>query len=136
MTERLIQEITLLRERFTDLVHGLRGEWILVPEHPLLEGRFNRKRTPLLVALPTEYPSIAPDDFFVHGQLRLADGSMPPGLNQGPQSSAGASPLGGDWAWFSWHPVRWQPAGEVRTGDNLLTFLRGATACLEGREQT
>jgi hypothetical protein len=136
MSERISQEIALLRERFPEVIHGLARDWILIPHYPLPEGRYNRTWTPLLVVLQKEYPSTAPDNFFVFGQLRLKDGSTPPGLNQGSQSSTGAASVGGDWSWFSWHPVEWKPGADIRGGDNLQTFLRGATACLEGKEQS
>jgi hypothetical protein len=136
MHERVRDEIALVRNRYADVEHGPNLEWILVPMFPTPPGRFNKETTKVMFVIPAGYPQTGPDDFFVDGDLRLVGGSTPPGFNQGPNSSSGPAPIPGDWGWFSWHPKDWRPAARVEDGDNLLTFLRGVTACLEGREET
>jgi len=133
-SERLLREIAQVREKHPAARHGERGEWVHIRDYPLPAGRYNRERTQLLFLVPVGYPNTGPDCFFVDSDLRLADGSMPPGFNAGGDSSSGPSPLPGSWGWFSWHPQGWRPGAEIEKGDNLLTFLRGANACLRGEE--
>lgn len=135
MHERVLAEIELVREKCPSILHGEDLNWVLVPDYPLPEGRYNRERTRVLLTIPPGYPNTGPDDFFVDGDLKLKDGGQPPSLNAGPDSSSGRAPVDGDWAWFSWHPNPWRPAATIKDGDNLLTFLRSVNMCLRGEER-
>lgn len=132
MHERVRQEIGLVRQKHPSLQHGEQLNWVLIPDLALPPGCYNKERTNLLFNIPAGYANTAPDDFFVDGDLRVKDGSTPPGFNQGPNSSSGPAPIPGNWGWFSWHPVVWRPAATIEGGDNLLTFLRGVNMCLRG----
>lgn len=137
MHERVAKEIqTLLKPRYSDVEHGEAFDWVLIPAYPLVKDMFNQDTTKLLVRVPPGYPNTGPDDFFVDGSIRFANGDPVPGLNQGSNSSSGPAPVEGEWGWFSWHPKDWRPAAEIEEGDNLLTFLRGASACLRGEQET
>jgi len=135
--KRVAEEIeTLVKPRYAEVQYGEAFDWVLIPAYPLETGMFNQATTKLLVRVPPGYPNTAPDDFFVDASLRLANGDPVPGLNQGSNSSSGAAPVEGEWGWFSWHPKEWRPAAKIGEGDNLLTFLRGAGACLRGAQET
>ncbi|MBI4167595.1 MAG: hypothetical protein HY515_01420 [Candidatus Aenigmarchaeota archaeon] len=136
MHERVAREIELMREKYPKLEHGEHLNWVLIPDYPLPPNRYNKERTQLLFTIPAGYPNTGPDDFFVDGDLRLSGGAEPPGLRIGSNSSSGPAPIPGNWAWFSWHPVRWKPTATIEGGDNLLSFLRGVNLCLEGIEAT
>ncbi|MCC7165473.1 MAG: hypothetical protein IT331_23450 [Anaerolineae bacterium] len=136
MYERVRQEIELLKNKYPNLVHGEQLSWVLIPKYKLPAGRFNKGGTKLLFVLPAGYPNTGIDNFFVDVDLRLHDGGNPSGFNIGSNSSSGAAPIAGDWAWFSWHPAEWRPAATVEAGDNLLTFLHGVNLCLQGQETT
>src|SRR5687768_17088409 len=122
---RLLEELELVRVRHPGVAHGPNLEWVMVPDFRLPAGRFNKMTTRVLFVVPAGYPTTGPDDFFVDADLRLVDGSTPPGFNPGSNSSAGPSPIAGDWGWFSWHPKDWRPSAHTAEGDNLITFLRG-----------
>ena len=134
MHERVASEINMLKQRYPLLQHGDNLSWVLILDFSLPQGRYNKERTKLLFSIPTSYPSAGPDNFFTDGDLRLKDSSMPPSFNLGPNSSSGAAPIPGDWAWFSWHPVLWRPAATIEGGDNLYTFIKGINLCLRGEE--
>jgi hypothetical protein len=136
MSCRRNQEIELTRERFPDLSHGEHFDWILIPDFPLPLGRFNQESTRFLVKIPVGYPNTGPDNFFVDRTIKLANGGIPPGCNLNNNSSSGPAPLPGGWAWFSWHPKSWRPMATITEGDNLITFIRSAVACLNGAEKT
>jgi hypothetical protein len=134
--ERVRQEIELVRERWTQVECGEAGAWMHLPGHPLPPGRFNKAISSVVVLIPPGYPNTGPDNFFVDGSLRLADGSVPAGFNAGASSGSGACPLPGNWGWFSWHPQRWTPHPDPGRGDNLLGVIRAINACLRGEEAT
>lgn len=136
MKSRIKEEVELVRGKFPAVQHGGNFEWILLPEFPFPKGRFNKASGPILFALPIGYPQTGPDNFFTDVDLRLADGSMPPGFNANAQSSNGPAPIAGPWGWFSWHPNKWTTTAEISTGDNLLVFLTGIQLCLRGKEST
>jgi E2/UBC family protein E len=134
MHERVLREIETIRSKCPALQHGEYLEWVLIPDYPLPAGRYERDQTRLLFIIPPGYPNTAPDSFFVDIHLKLKGGGSPPAFNPGANSSAGPAPVGGDWAWFSWHPQSWRPAAAIEGGDNLMTFLRGVNMCLRGEE--
>ena len=133
MRERLEQEFALLRSDYEGAQLG--DNWVLLPQYILPPGRFNLEETPLLFAIPLGYPNTGPDNFFVNVRLRLNNGEPPAAFNTNASSSSGPAPVPGEWGWFSWHPQGWRPAADPASGDNLLTFVRGAGMCLRG-EQT
>lgn len=136
MHDRVAEEIVLLKERYPDLQHGEQFGWVLIHDYVLPADRYNKFRTEILFIVPPVYPNAGPDNFFVDCDLKLKDGSNPPGLNLGPNSGSGSAPVEGSWSWFSWHPQSWHPAASISNGDNLLTFIRGVNMCLQGVETT
>jgi len=132
MTQRFQDELALVRQRYPGAQNG--ENWVLIPSYTLPVGRFNLATTPLMFIVPVGYPSTGPDNFFVDVNLRLLDGSMPPAFNANSNSSTGPAPIGGNWGWFSWHPQGWRPSAQLQSGDNLLTFISSAGACLRGED--
>lgn len=129
MHERVKQEIELFRARFPSVQHGEHFDWVMIPDYPLPDGRFNKGVTKLLFVIPPGYPNTPPDNFFVDSDLRLANGGNPPAFN-----ATGSPPIPGSWGWFSWHQVRWHPVATIEGGDNLLSYLRSVNMCLRGEE--
>ena len=123
MHARVLNEIKLVQSQYVDLQYGDQLDWVLIPRLVLAEGRFNKTHTKLLFRIPAGYPQTGPDNFFVDVDLRLRNGSAPPGFNPNSQSSSGPAPIPGEWGWFSWHPNSWRPAAEIEGGDNLLVFV-------------
>src|ERR1700688_1715954 len=116
MQARVIQEVTMLLAKFSDLEHGKDFDWVLLPSVLLPVGRFNKDRCKILFGIPVGYPQTGPDNFFVDVDLRLNGGGTPPAFSVGNQSSSGAAALQGTWGWFSWHPKNWRPAATVEGG--------------------
>ena len=118
MKERILQEIALLKGKYPNLQHGENHDWIMISDYALPEG-YNRKATRVLFLIPPTYPHTPPDNFYVDSGLKFGNGN--PLTNYGEGS---AIPFGGAWGRFSWHPEEWQSAPDVKSGDNLLTFVR------------
>jgi len=120
LLDRRLQEIELLRKKYGPLEQGANLEWVLFKEFPLPSG-WNRSTTPLLVLIPSGYPMVPPDNFYVQTGLRLASGAMPSNFSEGQNQ------LGQQWAQFSFHVQKeeWRPTAGILEGDNLLTFMLG-----------
>lgn len=114
--ERRKEEIELLRRRYGEMEHGTNLDWVLFKSFPLPPG-WNRECTELLILIPAGYPSTPPENFYVRDGLRLANGESPSNYSEG------QTVLGGRWAQFSYHPQSWDPAPDLKEGDNLLTFM-------------
>jgi hypothetical protein len=124
LQERIAQEITLLKEKYPNLVYGQNCDWIMIPDFSLPEG-YNLKTTKLMFLIPNTYPHTAPDCFYVEIGLRLSNGNIPSNYNE--EMSV---PVGGAWGYFSWHPEIWQPADVIEKGDNLSSFIRAVNVRL------
>jgi len=124
----------MLQVKFPHLEHGKDFDWVLLPSVLLQAGRFNKERCKILFRIPVGYPQTGPDNFFVDADLRLANGTNPPGFNLGNQSSSGSAPVAGTWSWFSWHPQSWRAAATIEGGDNLYCFVLSIQICLRGEE--
>ncbi len=118
MEERIAEEIRLLKEKYPSLKHGEGYRWVMISDFNLPEG-YNRKTTRLLFLIPNAYPQAAPDNFYVDPGLKFANENPLTSYSEGAQI-----PIEGSWGCFSWHPEIWQPAAEIKNGDNLLTFIR------------
>ncbi|OGX19585.1 MAG: hypothetical protein A3K83_03475 [Omnitrophica WOR_2 bacterium RBG_13_44_8b] len=124
MQERIIREITLLKNKYAGITHGENYDWVLITDYPLPEG-YNRTSTKLLFLIPSAYPHTSPDCFYVEKGLRLNNGNMPSNYNEHMDV-----PLGGEWGYFSWHQEVWQSADQIENGDNLLTFIKSVNVRL------
>lgn len=118
MTERIKEEITLLKVKYTSLQHGQDYNWVMIPDFNLPDG-YNRKTTRLLFLITTSYPHASPDNFYVDAGLKFSNGNPLTNYSEGAQI-----PIEGSWGCFSWHPEVWQPTAEIKKGDNLLTFMK------------
>lgn len=124
MLERRSEELKLLRQRYGELECGPDGEWIVISSFLLPTG-WLFKTTRLLILVPPGYPMTPPDNFYVELGLRLASGAQPASFSEP------VSQLGQNWGQFSYHiePGDWNPAVDIVSSHNLLTFMLG----VEGR---
>lgn len=117
MIERLLQEIEFLQKQYGELEHDPNISWILFKEFKLPLG-WCKEYTELLIKIPSGYPSIPPDNFFVPTGFSLASG----------QSIGCCTPSGSfidrEWLQFSYHiDGEWNPSENVLEGDNLMSFM-------------
>lgn len=118
MDERRLKEFALLERHYGEIERGQNVDWIIIKALKLPHG-WSRETTRLLIILPPGYPLTPPDNFYVEPGLTLSSGGP---LNN---YSEGSSQLSQNWGQFSHHvePSTWQPAADVVSGDNLLTFM-------------
>lgn len=69
-------ELERLKARWTELSFDVAHQRWYIPIWSLPAG-WSRRDTPLWVPCPAAYPQMPPDNFYVDGSLRLADGRDP-----------------------------------------------------------
>jgi len=119
-SERIDQEIALLRQRFANLER--QGDWIKLPSYPLPPG-WNRDKTDVAFVIPPAYPGTPPYGFFVPIGLRC--GEKQPGSYTEPSKEP--VPFEGKWGKFSWSPIdgQWLAKEPITAGRNLMNWAEG-----------
>lgn len=120
---RVYQEALLLARQFGMVDYDEEdGHWVRIPDFPLPEG-WDRPVTELLLVLPSGYPHVPPNGFFIDRYLRTQRGRRIDHYFEergeyNPYSEKG-------WAWFCIHLDRnaWRPTGDVLRGDNLVKLV-------------
>ena len=118
MKDRRRVEVELVQRSLGELQLGPNLEWLIVPRWRLSKG-WSKKGTRMLVLIPSGYPTMAPDNFYVDADLRLENGQLPGNTGNAELPDLGA------WLLFSFHvePDDWQPHVNPILGHNLLTYL-------------
>lgn len=121
MTERLAQEMEVLRSVFPDAEHHeVDAGWIRVPRYTVQHGGWRQDAVAVCFQVPAGYPGNPPYAFWVSPPLRLASGDSPPVNNYQEPSP---TPFPGEWGRFSWsHLNSWRPGAEPIGGSNFLDF--------------
>jgi len=119
MNVRVEEELALLRTAYPDLEYLKEGDvhWVRFPHFAVPEGWSNAE-----VEVATQIPPSAgqaPYGFRVRPGLQLAGGSQPNNYTY-----PVPTPWGDDWGQFSWSPVEWVPKADIRSGANMLNFVR------------
>ena len=118
MTERIDQELELLRSVFPHLDYLPEGRWVRLRRFQVPpEGGWKTSEVAVALQFPPGYPGQKPYGFHVSPPLELA--------NSAQVQNAGASnepPWDGPWLKFSWDTPEWAPTEDVRIGSNMLNF--------------
>jgi hypothetical protein len=128
--DRVYQEAFLLAQHYGIVDYDDEdGRWVHIPCFRLPAG-WDRATTGLLLVLPSSYPHVPPDGFYMDRFLRTRNGHRVEHYfeRQGqynPYADKG-------WGWFCIHlnQSAWKPASDVVRGDNLLTLANLVRAIL------
>jgi hypothetical protein len=121
MSERLNEELVLLREAWPDLEHqnAAGADWVRIPAYPCQASIWGRAEVEVAFVVPAE-PGQAPYAFRVRPGLELPEGQAIANY-----AYPVDTPWGADWGQFSWSPTGpWVPTVDIRLGPNMLTFAR------------
>ena len=95
---------------------------------PLPERKWNRDASELLILIPSHYPEIPPERFYLDSGLRDIRGKRPGHYFQANEYSSKG------WAWFCLHLEKgWSPRERIEAGDNLVTVIERIQVGLSGR---
>jgi len=118
MTDRLAQEIALVRTAFTDLEFLQDGLWARVPAYPLPEG-WGRESAEIAFQFRRDSIAEEPYGFWLRPPLSVPGGGAPTN-SSGPVATG----FGEGYQQFSWAPDSWEPAHDLRCGTNMLNWVR------------
>jgi hypothetical protein len=119
MTERIDQELELLRSVFPNLEYSPAARWVRLRQYRVPpEGGWKATEVEIAFQFLPGYPGQKPYAFHVSPPLELKNG----GAIQNVAASS-EPPWSGQWQKFSWDVPDWSPAEEVRLGSNMLDFV-------------
>ncbi|MDD5308695.1 MAG: E2/UBC family protein [Deltaproteobacteria bacterium] len=122
LSDRIGQELALLRKKYPDLEYVAAGQWARIPSYPLPEG-WNRTMTDVVFAIPVGYPATAPYGIYVPAGILHKDARP----NNYTEPASNTPPFSGSWGIFSWSPAdgEWRPTANLQSGPNLLNYVQG-----------
>jgi hypothetical protein len=119
MTDRIDQELELLRSVSPSLDYSSEGRWVRLRRFPVPpEGGWKTAEVAVVFQFPTGYPGQKPYGFHVSPVLELKSGAGTQNVTLSTEP-----PWNGPWLKFSWDMPEWAPAEEVRIGSNMLDFV-------------
>lgn len=126
MSERIDEELELLRSAFPDLEYHQDGLWVRLPQYPLPPDLWQLEACEACFQMTTSVGQ-QPYGFWVRPELLLASGERPRDYTF-PASTA----FGSDWGKFSWAPEGpWLPTANISEGSNMLNWARSFSRRLE-----
>lgn len=117
MSERIQNELALLRTVFDSLEYRPEGHWVRLGAYAVPAGIWALSTIEVAFQIPAGLPGEAPYGFYVRPNLTLAAGGSPNNYTY-PAPTA----FGGDWGKFSWILDPWAPQAEIAAGSNMLDF--------------
>jgi hypothetical protein len=121
MTERIDQEVGLLKKYYPTLEVSADKMWILIPNYQLPTNMgWNKEVIPVAAQFPNGFPGAAPYGIYVPSDL-LINEEVPTNFEK---KANQIPPFSGEWGIFSWSPETWRPTADVLTGSNMAIFAR------------
>ncbi|MFL5886710.1 MAG: hypothetical protein ACJ77M_16695 [Thermoleophilaceae bacterium] len=121
MSERLQEELELLKAAYPDLEHRSANgiDWVRLPSYPVPGQAFRQDSVEAVFQIPPQTGE-APYGFWLRPGLTLLSGNPVQNYTY-PEST----PWGGDFGKLSWAPAEpWIPKAEIRAGSNMLNWAR------------
>jgi hypothetical protein len=118
VTERIEQELALLRAVYPDLEWRPDAFWVRIPDYPVPAALWEPATAELAFRIP---PTVGeqPYAFWIRPGLRAVDGRQITNY-----TCPTATCFGDGWGQFSWAPEVWTPHVEITRGSNMLNFVR------------
>ena len=117
MSDRIEEELHLLRQHFPDLQFREEGRWVLLPRYALPPGIWERDEVAVCFQFPPGHPGQKPYGFYISPWVQLnGDGEVKN------RTDSTEPPFDGEWAKFSWDVPAWHATADLQTGSNLLNF--------------
>jgi 8-oxo-dGTP pyrophosphatase MutT (NUDIX family) len=118
MTERVQQELALLREVYPELEWRADVFWARLEQYSVPADLWSQDVVEIAFQIP-QHVGAQPYGFWVRPILQLKSGDQVKNY-----SFPVTTPFGDGWGQFSWAPAQWQPAAVIRDGTNMLHFVR------------
>jgi hypothetical protein len=119
MTDRIAEELALLRARYSGLEFLEAGLWCKLASYTVPGGRFNETEIAVAFQIPPNIPGQDPYGFWTHPGLTPAVAGTQVTNYTFPASTG----FGDGWGQFSWAPENWRPGATASKGDNMVTWV-------------
>ena len=119
MTQRVRDELALLRNRFPGMVFLEDGLWCRLPGYVVPGEHWVEETTDVAFRIPAAIPGQDPYAFWVAGGLTPREAGTAIGNYTFPTPTG----FGGDWGQFSWAPNGWHPGAIAESGDNMVRWV-------------
>lgn len=119
MSDRIRQELEMLRACYPNLEYREEGHWVRIPSYAAPEGIWNVSEVEVCFQMPEQLPGQAPYGFYVRPELLLRIGGRPDNYTY-----PATTPFGDGWGKFSWQLEPWRPTSDSGTGSNMVNFVR------------
>lgn len=119
MSDRIRQELEMLRTCYFNLEYCEEGHWVRIPRYAAPEGIWNVSEMEICFQIPKQLPGQAPYGVYVRPKLLLGVGGSPDNYTY-----PATTPFGDGWGKFSWQLEPWRPTSDPRTGSNMVNFVR------------
>ena len=117
-SERVQDELRLLRQHYPDLEFQEDGTWVLIPKYSVPPGIWNRDEVAVCFQFPLGYPGNEPYGIYVSPKIELSQGGEV--LNR---TDTAEPPFEGEWVKFSWDIPEWHATADLQSGSNMLNFV-------------
>jgi hypothetical protein len=115
VSERIAEELALLRTVYPDVEQHGDGDWVRIPSYPLDEAVWGL--TSCEVAFKIPILGQPPYGFSVRPGLSVPGGAAPQNY-----TFPTDNPFGTGWGQFSWAAEAWEPRATVARGANMLRW--------------
>jgi len=119
MSERLAEELELIRSEYPSLEFREEDFWARVLDYPT-PAAWGCETAEIAFQVPLDVFGQEPYGFWVNPFLKLPGGTLPSNTSPEPVATG----FGAGWQQFSWSPDGWCPGPTARAGSNLLDFVR------------
>lgn len=120
MTDRVRQELEMLKACWPDLEYHDDGHWVRISRYSIPTDIWTVTEVEVCFQIPEGLPGQAPYGFYVRPQMILQGGGKPNNY----EFPANGPPFGMGWGKFSWQLEPWQPEADPATGSNMVNFVR------------
>lgn len=120
LTERMSEELLLLRTRYPEAEFREDGQWVRVPRLSAPPGIWSAAEYDICFQLRPGYPDVSPYGMNVSPRARGASGEVPGSYSD---DASPPPPFPGEWGKFSVEPTSWMASADVALGSNILDYI-------------
>lgn len=119
MTERLQNDLELLRGRYPEMQFREEGQWVFLPKYRVASG-WKHQEYAVCFQIRPGYPDISPYGINVSPPPEREDGAQVKDYVPSPDPKP---PFEGSWGRFSWEIDGWKAASDLLSGSTLVNYV-------------
>jgi hypothetical protein len=120
MTERIREELALLRGWWPGIEFVEAGLWLRLPEYQIPSVVWTPRVVEVALQIPPQLPGQEPYGFYARPGVTAGGAAITNYTHPTHEPPFGDQP----WGKFSWAPEAWRPSARVEQGSNMVEFTR------------